>query len=102
MKRVALGFLVAFGLVLGGAGSATAGETNGNGDPIPGAHNASSVCAFSGQDLPDTIEGNPPEFNDDSVTDGHVQSYGKYVSHDLKDEVPSPGLACRGNAESEE
>jgi hypothetical protein len=100
MNRVVIGCAVALGLVLGGAGAAYAGETNGNGDPIPGAENANSACAFSGQDLPDEIEGNPvPEFNDDFVTDGHVQSYGRFVSHDLKGAVPSPGDACRGGVE---
>jgi len=100
MKKLVCGSALALGLVLGSAGAAAAGETNGNGDPIPGAHNASSACAFSGRDLPDRIENNPlPELNDDAVTGGHVQSYGKYVSHGLKSEVPSPGIACRGNAE---
>lgn len=99
MKRLVLGSVVALGLVLGSAGAASAGETNGKGEPIPGAQNASSACAFSGQDLPDSIEDNPPGFDDDAVTGGHVQSYGKYVSHGLKSEVPSPGVACRGNAE---
>jgi len=97
MKEVTIGCVVALGLVFAGASSAQAGETNGNGQPIPGAQNASSVCAFSGQDLPDAEENQPPEFNDDFVTDGHVQSYGRYVSHGLKAEVPSPGVACRGN-----
>ena len=101
MKRVAIGCLVALGLVVGGAASAQAGEINGKGEPIPGAHNASSACAFSGQDLPDDQE-NQPNIPDDFVTDGHVQSYGKYVSNRLKDVVPSPGVACRGNAEFEE
>ena len=101
MKRVIMTFVVAAGLCLGGAASAQAGETNGNGDPVPGAHNASSVCAFSGRDLPDSQENQPPEFNDDFVTGGHVQSYGKYVSHGLKSVVPSPGQACRGNVDFE-
>lgn len=101
MKRVALGFAVAVGLVLGGTVSAQAGEINGKGEPIPGAHNASSACAFSGQDLPDDQE-NQPNIPDDFVTDGHVQSYGRYVSHGLKDAVPSPGEACHGNAAFEE
>ncbi|MDQ0893786.1 hypothetical protein [Agromyces ramosus] len=101
MKRITIGCVVALGLVLGGAGAANAGEVNGNGDPIPGAHNASSACAFSGQDLPDAQE-NQPNIPDDFVTDGHVQSYGKYVSHGLKGVVPSPGQACRGNVEFEE
>lgn len=102
MKRITIGCIVAVGLVLGGASTAFAGETNGNGDPIPGAHNASSACAFSGQDLPDAEENQPPEFDDDFVTDGHVQSYGRWVSHGFKDAVPSPGEACRGNLEFEE
>ncbi|MCF4122879.1 hypothetical protein L1785_18025 [Antribacter sp. KLBMP9083] len=99
MKRVIMTFVVAAGLSLGGAMSAQAGETNGNGDPIPGAHNASSVCAFSGQDLPDEEENQPPEFNDDFVTDGHAQSYGRWVANGFKGIVPSPGDACRGNIE---
>lgn len=98
MKRVVIGCIVGLGLVLGGAVSAQAGEINGNGDPIPGAHNASSLCAFSGQDLPDAEE-NQPNIPDDFVTGGHVQSYGKYVSNGLKGVVPSPGEACRGNVE---
>ena len=98
MKRVLIGCIVGLGLVLGGAVPAQAGETNGNGDPIPGAHNASSACAFSGQDLPDAEE-NQPNIPDDFVTGGHVQSYGKWVSHGFKGVLPSPGEACRGNVE---
>jgi hypothetical protein len=68
MKRAVIGCIVALGLVVGGgAGAAFAGETNGNGDPVPGAHKASSACAFSGQDLPDSIENNPPGRNDDAT-----------------------------------
>lgn len=107
MKRIMIGCLVAVGLAVGGAGVAHAGETNGNGDPVPGAHKASSACAFSGQDLPDGtgpgFENNPfPWMDDDAVTGGHVQSYGMYVRADLKSVVPSPGDACRGNVDFEE
>jgi len=102
MKRMAVGCVVALGLVFFGASAAQAGETNGNGDPIPGAENASSACAYSGRDLPDAEENQPPQFNDDFVTDGRVQSYGKFVSAGYKDAVPSPGVACRGNADFEE
>ncbi len=102
MKRVFMTCVFAAGLALGGAMSAHAGETNGKGDPIPGAFNASSACAFSGRDLPDDQEDQPPEFDDDFVTGGHVQSYGKYVSHGLKAAVPSPGQACRGNVAFED
>jgi hypothetical protein len=100
MKRAVIGCALALGLALGGgAGAAFAGETNGNGDPIPGAEMANSACAYSGQDLPDAIEGNPPGFDDDFVTGGHVQSYGQWVRADFKDVVPSPGDACRGGVE---
>ena len=101
MKRFAIGSVAAIGLVLGGAVQAQAGEINGNGEPIPGAGNASSICAFSGRDLPDAEE-NQPNIPDDFVTGGRVQSYGKYVSHGLKGVVPGPGEACRGNLEFEE
>ncbi|GAA2034227.1 hypothetical protein GCM10009819_18000 [Agromyces tropicus] len=104
MKRAFIGCVVALGLVVGGAaGAAFAGETNGKGEPIPGAHKAHSACAYSGRDVPDEIEANPPGFDDDFVTGGHVQSYGMYVRAGLKDDphVPSPGIACRGNVEFE-
>ena len=100
MKRAVIGCIVALGLVVGGgAGAAFAGETNGNGDPVPGAHKASSACAFSGRDLPDAEENQPPAFNDDEYTGGHVQSYGQYVRAGDKALFPSPGDACRGNVE---
>ncbi|TFD34513.1 hypothetical protein E3T40_10320 [Cryobacterium sp. TMT1-19] len=102
MKRMALGCVAALGLVFVGATSAQAGETSGNGSPVPGATNASSACAYSGRDLPDAEENQPPQFNDDFVTDGRVQSYGRFVSHGFKDLVPSPGEACRGNVTFEE
>lgn len=101
MKRIAIGCVVALGLVLGGASAAQAGETTGNGKPVPAPERASSACAFSGQDLPDAEENQPPEFNDDFVTDQRSQSYGRWVSAGYKGDpnVPSPGVACRGNVE---
>lgn len=99
MKRIMIGCVAALALVLGGGGAAFAGETNGNGDPIPGASKASSACAFSGRDLPDDIEDNHGEPGDDLITSGHVQSYGQVVRAGAKGEAPSPGIACRGNAE---
>ncbi|KJL47515.1 hypothetical protein RS84_02309 [Microbacterium hydrocarbonoxydans] len=99
MKRSVIGCALALGLVLGGGGAAFAGETTGNGGDVPGAGHANSACAFSGQDLPDSVEGNPPGFDDDAVTGGHVQSYGMYVRADMKGMVPSPGMACRGGVE---
>ena len=109
MKRVMSICAVAAGLVLAGAGAASAGEVNGNGDDIPATNNASSECAFSGQDTLDSIEGNPEGFDDDALAmrgnqspggvDRYhgVQSYGIFVRAGLKDVVPSPGVACRGN-----
>ena len=109
MKRVMSMCAVAAGLVLAGAGAASAGEVNGNGDDIPAPNNASSECAFSGQDTLDSIEGNPEGFDDDALAmrgnqspggvDRYhgVQSYGIFVRAGLKDVVPSPGVACRGN-----
>src|SRR4051794_34702218 len=89
--------LLTAGLIIGSTGAAQAGETNGKGQPIPGAERASSACAYSGRDLPDSVEDNPPGFDDDDVTGGHTQSYGMYVRAKLKAYVPSPGDACRGN-----
>jgi hypothetical protein len=64
---------------------------------FPGGDKAHSACHFSGRDLPDADEHNPPGFDDDAITGGHVQSYGQIVSFGLKDAFPSPGVACRGN-----
>jgi hypothetical protein len=97
MRKVIIGGALAAGLTLGVGGTAFAGEVNGKGESIPGAHKASSECAFSGQDLPDDIENNPPGFDDDAIMIRGVQSYGPFVSQGLKAFVPSPGDACRGN-----
>lgn len=99
---------VAVGLVLSGGGAASAGEVNGNGEEIPAPERASSECVFSGLDTADSVEGNPPGFDDDALAErGNqspagveryhgVQSYGIFVRAGLKDVVPSPGQACRG------
>lgn len=101
MKRAVIGCVVALGFVLGSAVSAQAGEYNGStGAPVPGPLVAHSACAYSGLDLPDSIENNPPGFNDDYFTGGHVQSYGMYVRAGAKALFPSPGVACRGNVSS--
>jgi hypothetical protein len=105
MKRIAIGCLVALGLVVAGATAANAGEYNGKGERLEtGAHVANSACAFSGRDLPDGSgpgqENNPfPFMDDDDYTGGHVQSYGQYVRAGDKALFPSPGVACRGGAE---
>lgn len=100
---------VAAVLVLSGGGAASAGEVNGNGEEIPAPDHASSECVFSGLDTADSVEGNPPGFDDDAlavrgnqspagVERYHgVQSYGIYVRAGLKEIVPSPGQACRGH-----
>jgi hypothetical protein len=105
MKKALACAIVAVGLVLGGGGAAMAGEVNGNGDDIPAPGKASSECVFSGQDTVDSVENNPPGFDDDMLgmrgnqDKGYkgVQSYGVFVKAGLKAMVPSPGMACRGN-----
>jgi hypothetical protein len=95
MKRAVIGCALGLGLVLGSAVSAQAGEVNGRGLPIPGAHVAHSLCAFSGKDLPDSVEHNPIGRDDDAINGvGNTQSYGVFVRNGLKAAVPSPGVAC--------
>lgn len=109
MKRVIGTCAAAAVLVLSGAGVANAGEVNGNGEDIPAPERAASECVYSGLDTADSIEGNPPGYDDDAlavrgnqspggVDRFHgVQSYGIFVRAGLKDMVPSPGMACRGH-----
>lgn len=100
MKRIASTCIIAFGLALGGAATAHAGEYNGKGESVPGGVNGKSACSFSGRDVPDSVEGNPsPMFDDDALTSqrNFTQTYGLFVSLGLKALVPSPGEACRGN-----
>ena len=112
MKRLIEIAAVAAGLVLVGAGAASAGEVNGNGEDIPAPERAASECVFSGQDTQDAPLGteiNPPGRNDDALAErGNqspggvdryhgVQSYGMFVSAGLKGVVPSPGMACNGS-----
>jgi hypothetical protein len=89
--------LLSVGLCLGVAAPAFAGEYDGRGNPVPGGVNGKSECSYSGRDVLDTVENNPPGYNDDALTGGEVQSYGRLVKLGLKGEFPSPGMACRGN-----
>lgn len=86
-------------------GAAFAGEYNGSTGSDTGApSHANSVCAYSGLDHADSVEG--PGFPDDAVAvrgnqspDGvaryhGVQNYGDYVRAGMKSDVPSPGVAC--------
>ena len=113
MKRWISVPVVAAGLVLAGAGAASAGEVNGNCLDIPAPERAASECVFSGQDTQDLSNGgtevNPPELDDDALAvrgnqspggvDRYhgVQSYGIFVKAGLKAVVPSPGQACNGS-----
>jgi hypothetical protein len=97
MKKTAVAITAVAGLVLGAGGTAFAGEYSGKGNPVPGGVNGKSACSFSGRDVPDDVENNPPGFDDDAVAIRGVQSYGQYVSQGYKAYVPSPGVACRGN-----
>jgi hypothetical protein len=108
MKRLIASCAIGVGLLVSGAGMASAGEVNGNGNDIPAPSRAASECAYSGLDTADAIEGNPEGFNDDALAmrgnqspggvDRYhgVQSYGIFVRAGLKDVVPSPGVACNG------
>ena len=109
MERLIGSCAVAAGLVLLGAGAASAGEVNGNGSDIPAPTRAASECVFSGLDTADSIEGNPEGVDDDALAvrgnqspagvDRYhgVQSYGIFVRAGLKEFVPSPGVACNGS-----
>ena len=101
MKRFAAVCLCAVGLVLAGSTTAQAGEYNGKGGFVPGGVNGKSACSYSGRDVPDAVEMNPdPRLDDDWLTSqkNFTQNYGLFVSLGLKGVVPSPGIACRGNA----
>lgn len=109
MKRVIEVTALAAGLVLVAAGAASAGEVNGNGKPVHAPDHAASECAYSGLDTSDSVEPNPPGFDDDALAmrgnqspggvDRYhgVQNYGMFVSFGIKAAVPSPGLACNGS-----
>lgn len=97
MRRIATGCVLVLGFVLGTTATAYAGEYTGKDGFVPGGVNGKSECSFSGQDAPDSIENNPPGYDDDAITIHGVQSYGQFVSQGMKAFVPSPGEACRGN-----
>ena len=111
MRRMAVGSLMVLGLVAGSASTAFAGETTGNGSPVPRHGQPASICSYSGQDVPDDVENNPiPELDDDGNTNPgkhetpvpsgvRVQNYGQIVVAGGKPYAPSPGEACRGGAE---
>ena len=97
-SRLAVGACV-MGVACLGAGSALAGEIKGPGAPtgIPAEGpdtaalaNTHSICAASG--LNEYHAGEEGEF----LT--RTQSYGQLVRMGLKDEVPSPGVACNGHS----
>lgn len=106
MKKLVLGGVLAAGLMFAGVGSATAGEYTGNGGNTQARGHAQSECMFSGQDMPDSVEGHPAGFDDDWLSFSNpgngntrthgVQNYGQFVAVGMKGVVPSPGDACRG------
>jgi hypothetical protein len=118
MKRASIVCVVALGLVLGSGGAAMAGETRGNGTDNENNGKARSACHYSGLDVADADEGNPPGLDDDWAGErGNqspggedryhgVQNWGAYVkagaSGMLTEMGLHPGMACRGNAVFEE
>lgn len=97
MKKATICAALAATITIGFGGAVSAGEYNGKGEPVPGGVNGRSECSYSGRDVDDAVEGNPPGFDDDAIAIRGAQSYGQYVSQGLKGVVPSPGQACRGN-----
>ncbi len=81
------------------AGAAFAGEIKGPGSPTgvpvadatptPALEHANSICAASG--LNHFHEGEPGELPI------RTQSYGQLVAAGLKEDFPSPGVACNGH-----
>jgi hypothetical protein len=68
-----------------GASSAFAGEITGSGKPTAGPAHAASECVFNG------LNDDP---NEAFPFGGVAQSYGRLVAQGVKDEFPSPGVAC--------
>jgi hypothetical protein len=93
LKKLIAGGALAM-MVIGGAGTAFAGEITGGPNPKPTPVNRyvmHSICAFSGQN------DNP----DDPIEGGRVQNWGsipKAVRDQLAAEGESPGVACNGHS----
>ena len=100
MRHLAGVGLAAAALVVAGASSASAGEVNGNGQPLPLQGN--SICKYSG--LNDEVTPDEPT---------RTQSYGTFLvlikkqiggsPQDVKNVIlPVPGVACNPNTDFEE
>jgi hypothetical protein len=97
VRKMSWGVAVAgaVALSIGGASTAFAGESTGNGKPTGMRGNANSICAFSGQ--------NPERFldpSDPNYEPGHTQSWGQIPQEFrafLTSIGESPGEACNGN-----
>lgn len=90
IRALVVAALCAVGIAVLGAGSAFAGEVNGNGDQTAGISHANSICVFSG------LNDNPYS-TDPEDPGGRVQNYGQIVAAGGKAFVPSPGVACNGH-----
>lgn len=97
MKKRSWGVVVAatVALSIGGAGTAFAGESTGNGKETGMRGHANSICGFSGQ--------NPERFLDPSNPNyepGHTQSWGQ-IPQEFRAFLTSigenPGNACNGS-----
>ena len=78
-------------LLAGAAGTASAGEINGNGEPTGAVGNARSICMYSG--LEDGSEGGPSG-------PGTTQNWGqipKQVRDVIAQQGEHPGDACNGH-----
>ncbi|WP_129338823.1 hypothetical protein [Cellulomonas endophytica] len=88
MRRTVAVVACTLGLVVAGAGAASAGEITGNGKPLP--VNGRSECAYSG--LNDEPGAPGPE-------GGRTQSYGQLVKGGyIAPQQFNPSMACNPNA----
>jgi hypothetical protein len=77
-----------------GAGTASAGELTGNGEPTGARTHASSICAYSGQnDHPEAPLSLEPDVAPNGPG-GRTQSFGQNVKLGADPHVFNPGDAC--------
>ena len=101
MRRILTTAVATGAMVLASSTIAVAGEYDGNGNHVPGGVRGASLCSFSGLDIADDLEDNPPGRNDDDVALNYhgVQSYGQFVSlgANLRGTPLHPGSSCNPN-----
>ena len=88
----------AFTMIAASATAASAGELNGNGEPVPAITKANSICVFSGLNDDPTSPTTPGEIGPNGPG-GRTQSFGQDVRLGLANpRAFNPGDACRGGS----